>query len=580
MSERAAAAISRLFNEFGNVLLDQPGKLKSLLMDEVPEAKSEISILLRALEENVPQDLMRVDAREPAQAHVSRLSIKLQQRGFAADASKSAVETWAQALGMDGSTAPANGHAAGAYMGNGASNGAANGATNGATGSAMNGAMHMNGQSDPVSLNSMNGAAAMSFAGAAIDGAGAGGIGGMGGIGGPGAPAGGAGGSRPVSGGDAQRNKFGWLGIIVLLAAVAGGGLYYKSTLPEVKISSVDVPGGFIGDGKPHRVSMDFQARNATPTSVIVRYVGGDLTGFPSETTVPISPSAAQSGHLELGAYSYRATAPAQGKFQYIVQTSDGKRSEPFEQTVNVTPVPAQLPKIVNVTMPNKLVTGQPITISIAYADAEFGVTKLERKVVQSTTNWDPVRTLDFNMADKSSGALTYEISKDIAPNTSTFEFTLIDARGNRSAPQRVTFTVDPAPKQIAVVPHVPVATDPYARRGNAGAPCFCGTVIAIQEVRQPGQGSGVGAVAGAGTGALLGNQFGHGTGRTLATLGGALFGALGGNQVEKQVRAQTVYEITLQMDNGGRQVIRQSSPPSVARGMRAKIVGGTVQPV
>src|SRR5471032_1903143 len=123
MSERAAAAISRLFNEFGNTLLDQPNKLKSLLMDEVPEAKSEISILLRALEEKVPQDLMRVDAREPAQAHVSRLSIKLQQRGFAADASQSAVQTWAQALGMDGNANHVGGTGGAAYATNGTSDG-------------------------------------------------------------------------------------------------------------------------------------------------------------------------------------------------------------------------------------------------------------------------------------------------------------------------------------------------------------------------------------------------------------------------------------------------------------------------
>ena len=56
--------------------------------------------------------------------------------------------------------------------------------------------------------------------------------------------------------------------------------------------------------------------------------------------------------------------------------------------------------------------------------------------------------------------------------------------------------------------------------------------------------------MGGAAAGGLLGNQFGNGNGRTAMTIIGALGGGLAG-KVEKQVRAETDYQVQVQMESG-----------------------------
>ncbi|WP_431819902.1 glycine zipper 2TM domain-containing protein [Burkholderia sp. F1] len=104
-----------------------------------------------------------------------------------------------------------------------------------------------------------------------------------------------------------------------------------------------------------------------------------------------------------------------------------------------------------------------------------------------------------------------------------------------------------------------------------------CGTVVAINQMRTPGQSSGIGAVGGAAAGGLLGNQFGHGNGRTAMTLLGALGGGLAGNQVEKQVRAETDYQVQVQMENGTTRTFTYHNPPPFGQGQRVRIENGTL---
>ncbi|MGZ2745358.1 glycine zipper 2TM domain-containing protein [Burkholderia stagnalis] len=133
---------------------------------------------------------------------------------------------------------------------------------------------------------------------------------------------------------------------------------------------------------------------------------------------------------------------------------------------------------------------------------------------------------------------------------------------------------------------HASTAPQPpqYAQQGGGYAqqpsPSYCqtcGTVVAINQTRTPGQSTGIGAVGGAAAGGLLGNQFGHGNGRTAMTVLGALGGGLAGNQVEKQVRAETDYQVQVQMENGTTRTFTYHNPPPFGQGQRVRIENGTL---
>ncbi|RQR62145.1 glycine zipper 2TM domain-containing protein [Burkholderia sp. Bp9126] len=131
---------------------------------------------------------------------------------------------------------------------------------------------------------------------------------------------------------------------------------------------------------------------------------------------------------------------------------------------------------------------------------------------------------------------------------------------------------------------HTSTAPQPpqYAQQGGGYAqqPSYCqtcGTVVAINQTRTPGQSTGIGAVGGAAAGGLLGNQFGHGNGRTAMTVLGALGGGLAGNQVEKQVRAETDYQVQVQMENGTTRTFTYHNPPPFGQGQRVRIENGTL---
>ncbi|MBN3821808.1 glycine zipper 2TM domain-containing protein, partial [Paraburkholderia sp. Se-20369] len=83
--------------------------------------------------------------------------------------------------------------------------------------------------------------------------------------------------------------------------------------------------------------------------------------------------------------------------------------------------------------------------------------------------------------------------------------------------------------------------------------------------------------VGGAAAGGLLGNQFGGGNGRTAMTILGALGGGLAGNQVEKQVRAETDYQVQVQMQNGATRTFTYHNPPPFGQGQRVRIENGTL---
>lgn len=124
-------------------------------------------------------------------------------------------------------------------------------------------------------------------------------------------------------------------------------------------------------------------------------------------------------------------------------------------------------------------------------------------------------------------------------------------------------------------------ASAPSARRNAsqprvAAAPCAdCGVIEEIRAVQVAGETSGLGAAAGGITGALVGNQFGRGDGRTIATIAGAAGGAYVGNTIEKDTKKRVVHRIVVRMEDGTRRVLTHSQPPAHAVGDRVRVLDG-----
>lgn len=106
------------------------------------------------------------------------------------------------------------------------------------------------------------------------------------------------------------------------------------------------------------------------------------------------------------------------------------------------------------------------------------------------------------------------------------------------------------------------------------------GTVDSVREIAEPGEGTGLGAIAGGVLGGVLGSQFGHGNGRKILTVAGAAGGAYAGHQVEKQARSTKHWEITVRMDNGALRTLSTDSAPLWRAGDRVRVVNGRLEAV
>lgn len=106
----------------------------------------------------------------------------------------------------------------------------------------------------------------------------------------------------------------------------------------------------------------------------------------------------------------------------------------------------------------------------------------------------------------------------------------------------------------------------------------ICGTVESVTPVeREAAQGSGLGVIAGAALGGIVGNQFGGGTGKDLATIAGMVGGGWAGNTVEKKMKKETVYEVKVRMEDGSVRKLEQKT--SIGVGTRVTVEGGKLTP-
>lgn len=107
-----------------------------------------------------------------------------------------------------------------------------------------------------------------------------------------------------------------------------------------------------------------------------------------------------------------------------------------------------------------------------------------------------------------------------------------------------------------------------------------CGVIESVREIKQPGEGSGLGAVGGAVVGGLVGHQFGGGDGKKVTTAAGAIGGALAGHQVEKEVKATRSYEITVRLEDGSSTVVHSANAPGWQTGDKVRVVNGEIRSI
>jgi outer membrane lipoprotein SlyB len=106
-----------------------------------------------------------------------------------------------------------------------------------------------------------------------------------------------------------------------------------------------------------------------------------------------------------------------------------------------------------------------------------------------------------------------------------------------------------------------------------------CGTVEAVREIEQKGDGTGFGAVAGGVAGAVVGRQFGNGSGRTIMTILGAAGGAYAGHEIEKKARSTKRWEVSVRLDDGSYRTVSLDTQPAWRSGDRVRYVNGALEP-
>ncbi len=114
----------------------------------------------------------------------------------------------------------------------------------------------------------------------------------------------------------------------------------------------------------------------------------------------------------------------------------------------------------------------------------------------------------------------------------------------------------------------------------QAPPPCSdCGVVASVTPVRKEGQAGWLGTLGGAAAGGLAGNQFGKGKGNMAMTALGVVGGAFAGREVEKQVTADTVYQVAVNMDSGGQRVVTVANGQGLAPGTKVHVDGNSLLP-
>lgn len=118
-----------------------------------------------------------------------------------------------------------------------------------------------------------------------------------------------------------------------------------------------------------------------------------------------------------------------------------------------------------------------------------------------------------------------------------------------------------------------------YDARDNSGRLCIeCGTVRSVTPVSRDEGTTGVGAVVGAIVGGVAGRQVGGGRGRDIATVAGAVGGAVVGNEVEERRNDNdTVYDVRVRMEDGSERIVTVSDAGGLDAGDQVTVNGNDI---
>lgn len=100
-----------------------------------------------------------------------------------------------------------------------------------------------------------------------------------------------------------------------------------------------------------------------------------------------------------------------------------------------------------------------------------------------------------------------------------------------------------------------------------------CGVVVAVRELEQKGQGTGLGAVVGGVAGAVVGREIADG--RDLGTVVGAAGGAIAGHQIERHARTTKHFEVQVRMPDGKLKSVRFGTRPAWKSGDKVRLQDG-----
>lgn len=170
-----------------------------------------------------------------------------------------------------------------------------------------------------------------------------------------------------------------------------------------------------------------------------------------------------------------------------------------------------------------------------------------------------------------------------VAPTTQSSTAAKLASNSTASTTSTPSTSTRPAPAKPVVQPRPAVLAQAPAPKPVVCADC--GTVEAVTAVQRQGEVNGVavgnttvglGTVAGGVVGGLLGNQVGGGSGKTAMTVLGAAGGAFAGNQIEKNMKKVTVYQVRVRMNDGSVRNVEVSS--SIPVGSRVIVEGNNLR--
>jgi hypothetical protein len=101
MNDVPRQKLCEIIIQYGYSVCEDPTRLEGLLRDFCGQFRSEISVLISALKERVPADLLSSQNSVPQEVLLPRLTNRLQDNlGLTEDAARWAVDSWALALGI------------------------------------------------------------------------------------------------------------------------------------------------------------------------------------------------------------------------------------------------------------------------------------------------------------------------------------------------------------------------------------------------------------------------------------------------------------------------------------------------